>query len=465
MTGASPLGPVALGLLAALVTLLSAMAGEPLVAVALPVAIALAAAVVIRPEAGMMVLILMSYLDGLSDMIFRASPVSGFKIFTALTFLSIILNAHRMQGHLRDAVRSPIAQLTLVFLMVWSLAILFADSRSVAIDWGGRLFTIALLVFLVLMTLRTERQITWAIWALALASAVSGLVLILDVMLNTTLVSTTEAATTARTSGGFDRSSGASQANPTTAATMLLTGTIIALVHALESPRHRKWFMLAAGIGTLAVILSFARSAALVYGIVGCALAVRHGRSRYFGPAFVLAVIGFVAMLPFIPDQYWARLGTMFGGGGDWTLGRRLTYNVIGMELLWQNPILGIGPGNFFEDFTDPEYRYLPGRTLSGRQLHNMYLSVAVEYGLLGFGIFAALILSAFRLCRAVSSAPASPDMAALAVAMRYGMAAYFLTCLFLPNEYNKYTWLLPALSGALFIVNARVKDVPDLQA
>ena len=465
MTLSSPLGPVALGLLAALVTLLSAMAGEPLVAVALPIAIALGAAVVVRPEAGMLVLILISYLDGLSDMVFRASPVSGFKIFTALTFLSILLNAHRMRGHLRDAFRSPIAQLTLVFLMVWALAILFADSRSVAIDWGTRLFTIALLVFLVLMTIRTERLVTWGIWALALASAMSGLVLILDVMLNTTLVSTTEAATTARTSGGFDRSSGASQANPTTAATMLLTGTIIALVHALESPRYRGWFALAAAIGTLAVILSFARSAALVYGIIAVAIAVRYGRSRYFGPAFVLGIIGVIAMLPFIPEQYWSRLGTIFGGGGDWTLGRRLTYNLIGIELLWQHPILGIGPGNFFEDFTDPEYRYLPGRTLAGRQLHNMYLSVAVEYGLLGFGIFAGLIVTAFRLCGAVARSPAAVGLGALAVSLRFGMAAYFLTCLFLPNEYNKYTWLLPALCGALYIVNMRQQAALNFQA
>ncbi|CUH74953.1 O-antigen ligase family protein [Tropicibacter naphthalenivorans] len=451
-----------LGLFAALVTMGAAMAGAPVLAVGLPIALALAAAIVVRPEAGMLVLVFISYLDGLSDMVFRASPVSGFKIFTALTLLSIVLNAHRMRPHLRAAARSPIAQLTLAFLMVWALAILFADSRSQAIAWGGRLFTIALLVFVLLLTIRTERIVALAIGCLALSTLISGVVLILDTLLHTTLVSTTEAATTARTSGGFDRSSGASQANPTTAATMLLTGTIIALVHAIESPRLRGFFTAAAAIGTLAVVLSFARSAALVYAIVMIAIAARYGRSRYFGPAAVLAVIFAIAMLPFVPEQYWNRLGTIFGGGGaDWTLGRRLTYNVIGLELLWQNPILGIGPGNFFEAFTDPAYRYLPGRTLAGRQLHNMYLSVAVEYGLLGFGIFAALIITAFRLTKQVIQAPASADLQALAVALRFGMAAYFLTCLFLPNEYNKYTWLLPALSGALFIVNrARVVTV-----
>jgi O-antigen ligase len=448
---------ICVGLIAALITLAAGLAGHVEIALALPFAILIVALVAVRPEVGMLILIFISYLDGISDMVMRGSPISGFKLFTAVTILGLLLTAHRNGDHFRALLGSRITRLGLLFLMIWALAILSADSRAAAITWGSRIFTIILIMFLVLAALRTQRFITLAIWCLALTSLISGLVVIFDTLFNTTLIATSEAATTARTSGGFDRSSGASQYNPTTAATLLLTGTLVALVHGLESPRFRTFFVACALVGTLAIALSFARSAALVYAIVICVIAVRYGKHRHFGAAMIFATVAALAMLPLIPTQYFDRLASIFDGGGDWTLGRRLTYNVIGIDLVKSNPFLGIGPGNFFQTFTDPEFRYLPGRTLGGRQLHNMYLSVAVEYGMLGFGVFMALIWTGFRMCRDVAHRPANEDMRALAVALSFGMLGYYLTSLFLPNEYNKYTWLLPGLSGALFLINQRL--------
>lgn len=449
-----------LGAFAALLAVAGGKMGADVIAIALPIGLALAGAALARPEVGALALIFVSYLDGLSDMVFKPSILSGFELFLMLTLTAVVMNASSHRDHLRRVFSAPVMLLGLCFIVVWMLAIVFAMDRGVAINWGKRLFFISLITPILMLSLRDARAIRLAIWCLALASLISSVVLLLDVALKTHLVSTTEAATRARTSGGFNRSSGASQANPTTAATMMLCGTVVALVHAIESPRARRFMILVAAVGTMGTVMSFSRSAFLTYMMVIFALGLRYGRHRNFGSAAALGVILLVAMLPFVPAQYFARIGTIFSSNsGDWTLGRRLTYNVIGLELLRQNPLLGIGPGNFYAEFTDPAYRYLPGRTLGGRQLHNMYLSIAVEYGLVGITVFGALIAQAFRACRQVAEAPCRPEFGPLAVSLSYGMMAYFLNCLFLPSEYIKYTWILPALAGALALVNARLRD------
>ena len=156
-----------------------------------------------------------------------------------------------------------------------------------------------------------------------------------------------------------------------------------------------------------------------------------------------------LAALPFIPAEYWKRLGTIFGAGGDWTLGRRLSYNLIGVQLFAEIPIFGIDPGNFAERFADPEFRYYPGRTLLGRELHNMHLSVLTQYGIAGAAAFYGMLAA----LRRVSRNPASERMRIWAGALGLGFVAYLIASLFLPNEYTKYTWVLsgPAATLTLF--------------
>jgi len=442
------------GVLGGLLTLVAASVIHPVVAIALPIAVVMGSIVVAHPSIGALMLILLSYLDGIGDRLFFFSPVSGFKLITAATVLGLLLSAYKNRDHLHDAFRQPTTLWVMGFSAAWLVAILFAQSKSAALDWGPRLMTIKLIFFFVLFALNTPKRVTLGVLFVAMASGISAIILIADTLLGTTLVSTSEAATTARSSEGFDRSSGASQENPTTAATMLLCGTIIALVLAIESPKWRKAMAVCAFLGTSAVVLSFARSAALVYAVIVILLAVRYGQYQKFAPIAVILGICAVAMLPFVPPEYFSRITSIFNSDGDWTLGRRMTYNVIGVDLLTKYPVFGVGPGNFYNIFPDPEYRDLPGRTLFGRQLHNMYLSVAVDYGLFGFTFFMGMILSAFAMLKAIVATPANDDFRALAVALHYGMIAFYIVSVFVPNEYNKYTWLLPGLATAMYLAN-----------
>lgn len=447
-----------LGLFAAVLTLVLSLAIHPIVAIALPIIIAVGAWLSVRPQVAVIMLIFFSYLDGISDKIFAASPISGFKLISAAAVFGLMVTAHRRREFLRAVFAAPITRWAIGFSMAWAVAILMSQSKSHAFDWGMRIVSIKMVFYFVILALKDEEMVKAGVRCLALATAVSAVFLILDIALGVTLISTSEAAISARTAEGFERSSGASQYNPTTAATMLLCGAVLALVHAIETPAYRRVMLAFAFLGVVAVVLSFARSAALVYGVIVILLAIRYGRMRLFAPFVVIAIICAIALLPFIPESYYERISSIFGGGGgDWTLGRRMTYNIIGVDLVLKYPIFGVGPGNFFDLFTDPEYRYLPGRTLLGRQLHNMYLSVMVDYGLIGFAFFMGMILCGFRMLKAVATAPANDDLRALAVALHYAMLAYYMVSVFVPNEYCKYTWLLPALAGSVWLLNNRL--------
>jgi len=445
-----------LGVVAAVLSIAVSLSIDPLVAPLVPIAVMFGCAALAQPVAAVLLLVGLSYLDALGKTVFFFSPVSPFKLFTGIAILALILQSTRFRAGIQHVASTGLFRLYVAFMLAWVVAIMMAESMSQAVSWGADLATVTIILPLILFVLQREDHIKWAIWIVAFASGISALILIADIALGTRLISTSEAATTARTAEGFDRSSGGSNENPTTAATMLLTGTIIALVHAIESPVRRKLFATVAVIGTIGVLLSFARSSLIVYTLIAMVLAVRYRRHRLFPLACAFGVMGVAAMLPFLPESFWDRVLSIFGGGGDWTLGRRLSYNLIGIDLLLQHPITGVGPGNFYSLFAENEYRFLPGRTLGGRQLHNMYLSVAVEYGMIGFACFIGLISAGLRACKITSRAAEGSQTRATAAALYYGMLAYFLVSVFVPNEYNKYTWLLPALGAALYLAEQR---------
>jgi len=112
--------------------------------------------------------------------------------------------------------------------------------------------------------------------------------------------------------------------------------------------------------------------------------------------------------------------------------------------------MLGVGPDNFRIEYTNPEYRWMPGRTFTTRALHNMYLSVAVETGLLGFACFATLLVVALGGLLDSSRHSPSPGARILGEAICFACVPYFVLCLGLPAETSKYTWVLMGLAVAL---------------
>jgi O-antigen ligase len=445
------------GLYGAMMVMAFATLNHPELAIALPIVAVIGLVFAMHPFFAVCCLLFFAQLDGVQDKIFAPSPVGGFKLMAAGAVFGVIVTAFQNRGMVKDGLSQPIAVMGLLFGVSMGVSALGADAKYMAMNSMRRLFSMIIFMYLLIFLITTRERFEKALMILAATSLISGVILILDVKLGLTLVSTSDAATTARTAEGFERSSGGSQYNPTTAATMMLTGVIIALVMLVEQETHKRFYLAAAGIGTLALVFSFARSSFLVYSITALFLFYRYRHHRLIIPAMVIGSLIGVVMLPFVPASYFDRIASIFGGGGgDWTLGRRMTYNVIGVDLLTKHPLFGVGPGNFKAHFVDSGYRYLPGRTMYGRQLHNMHLSIMVEYGLIGATFFYGMVFSAFRGAFRAMRAPVDAHIGVLATAYFYALLAYMLVSVFVPNEYNKYTWIMLGLGAALPRINKK---------
>ena len=446
---------LSLGIAVTGVSLLLGAEFEALQIVFLPIALLLAIALVGRPEYCAYFLIVFSFLDGFSEKFFGILPVSPYKVFTIFAFSSILINSHKLRRHIECLLKTPTFLLFFSFFLCFIVSLVLSENRSNAIDWGSRLFGIMLLFPIVSICLYKKEFVEIGIMLLAVSSGISGVVLVLDMILGTSLISTTEAATTARTAEGINRSSGGSQSNPTTAATMLITGAFVSIILVLEKHKNWRFFSVIAAISIIAVAASLARSASLVLIFLLFVVFLFYARRSYSSSIVVILACFAFLLSPLVPIEYFERLVSIFSGG-DWTLGRRLTYHIVGVDLLLSNPVFGIGPGNFYEFFLLSEYRFLPGRTLGGRQLHNMYLSVFVEYGLVGGLAFVAFLASAFRVIVCSYALSINALSSKFLVALIFSFTAFYLSSAFVPNEYNKYTWLLPALAISYADANKR---------
>jgi O-antigen ligase len=169
--------------------------------------------------------------------------------------------------------------------------------------------------------------------------------------------------------------------------------------------------------------------------------------------AAVVAVIGVIVLI-FLPEEYGERLMSLVTERStDPSLRRRLSYNIIGLDLFRQSPLWGIGPGSFPTHYAQLAYRFVGDAFGGPRMLHNTFLSIGCELGLLGLGLFLALVFVSLRDLRFVAAAcPAGTDDALkrAAEALEIAMVAFFISSFFLPNEHQKYMWVMFAACAAM---------------
>ena len=324
----------------------------------------------------------------------------------------------------------------------WTLS----EHRDAGLDYLVKLAVAILPALGVLLIADRPQRLLAVVWAMIGAGAVSAAIVIVESRTGTRLVSTSVAATTAEFEG-VARSAGGSDQNPTTAAQMLLASTLLA--GALLFSGARAWRIALAGVfalGGLALVLASARSA-LIGLAMGVGLVALSFRRRAFFPLLVIAgIVAGIGAIPFLPPTLVDRFTAIGDFAQDQTLYRRITYLRIGADLISKSPIWGIGPGNFPLYYITDTYRWMPGRELFPRELHNTYLDTATEYGLVGFAIFAALLLHALTAAwRATNAGQAALRHAGFAIGV--ALAGLLVACFFMPHKDMRYLWLTLALA------------------
>jgi O-antigen ligase len=119
-----------------------------------------------------------------------------------------------------------------------------------------------------------------------------------------------------------------------------------------------------------------------------------------------------------------------------------------GIAVWWENPLAGLGMNNFNLYVS----RFAFDGTFGGAPIHNHYLRIAIETGLIGFvlyfGFFAWMVRLAYRLT-AASDRFIAASASALCAAL-IGMAVYFTEDLFYDPIVRMQIWIVMALVAVL---------------
>jgi O-antigen ligase len=249
---------------------------------------------------------------------------------------------------------------------------------------------------------------------------------------------------------------------------------------------HSKWirallvgFFLLALMGIMA---SLSRGGALVAGLVIALWMIRF-RAYRFLPALVAAgVLGGFVMF-FATPRWSERMGTLANVGSadaDASVRTRMVVNEYAARAFVNNPIFGVGY-LYFGRWGVDRIRELrqTGRAdvLAGTEtafvrsrvaIHNSYLHVAAEMGLLGlipYLIFLGLAWSDYsRTWKTAKRFPADPLISKIYLAatfLQIGLAAALVDNLFLSSLRFKSLWVLLALSTVLqHLLRARLAEL-----
>jgi O-antigen ligase len=171
------------------------------------------------------------------------------------------------------------------------------------------------------------------------------------------------------------------------------------------------------------------------------------------------------------PQEYWDRINSITEDKTmeEGTAGQRVFTWGIGWEMFLDNPIFGVGQGNFPWAIGE----YMGGRTwqtksLAGRQAHSLYFTLLPELGLVGVMIFGTMVYLNYRDTRVKDSVvlqvlqvsgrrdKANVEDSEIRRAALYGnailggMIGYLATSTFISTLYYPTFWILMGLAVAL---------------
>jgi O-antigen ligase len=146
----------------------------------------------------------------------------------------------------------------------------------------------------------------------------------------------------------------------------------------------------------LATMLSYSRAGLIqLLSVLFISVGIRIFRKRKI-LGFLLFVAAIGIFLPLIPSKYMERAQTMFKGE-DTAIDVRLTGWKVGLELIKENPINGVGFGMFRYAFAEKAMTSSDIKYKEKLDAHNLYIHTGAELGLIGLLLLLFLIFYTFR--------------------------------------------------------------------
>lgn len=369
----------------------------------------------------------------------------------------------------RGLVSDPVVWWILAYLVVGATGLWFARDTDAVLKHLSDTAKDCIIAGLIFNLLSTRAAFERAVWGLLIVGAVLSALTVYQEITKTydnNYWGFAQAAVRQISTTMDDRARAFGTVNdPNYFGQLLLVLVPLAVWAALNGRTWRgKSFGMAALLLLLAAIgLTFSRGAYLGAVVVLCVYAMYlRLDARYL---LILPLVG--ALLYVAPPEFRARFGTLdemlpgnnAGAYADGSLQGRTVKAEIALTMVADNPIFGVGRGNYRLHYRDYINEIEGAGSNTERDAHSLYLEVAAEQGMVGLAVFVGLLATVWGRLRKAEQLFAAADeyrMAALAVAVKVGFLGYLVTSLFLHGAYGYMLWLQVGMAVALVVIAQR---------
>ncbi len=424
------------------------------------------------PWIGLIALVVITYLR-LSDVLVHFHHLPSIAKPLVALLLGLVIARWVLYGEEPSGWALPTA-LMVAYTVVILLSLFFAANFGTAVGAASDFIKDGIIAVLVVMLLQHTEDFYRAVWALLFAGIFLGTLSVYQYLTGdfgnnfwgfaqAPVLNIVGQTNQPRLAGPIG--------DPNFYAQIMVTLVPLALnrVFAEKRPLWRLLALWALGATALTVIFTFSRGNFLAMMVSLGAMAL------YYRPSLPqVAVVGFVLimLLPLVPPEYTARLGTLtdfIPGQGDVRnevsfRGRTSEWIVAGMMFL-DHPLLGVGLRNYPEYYLDYSSRLGLDPRRENREPHSFYLEIAAENGIAGILVFLAIFYNLFRSIRTAQQRYAragAKEHADLAASFGFALIAYLTAATFIHAAFPRYFWLLTGLGLALLQTSEHYLETKD---
>lgn len=426
---------------------------DPVLALAGAVGLLLAGIVLFSPIAGLSMLLAVSFFEDAAEAGGGPSLTKVLGVLLALAWLGGIAVASRAGVHPRGLVaRQPVLAAALALFTVWAVVShVWATDLSLATDSVTR-FVLNFALFPIVLAFVVEARHVVALFGVLVAASVASI--------GYGLVADPSAGepTEGRLAGAG--------INPNELGAVLVVAVVFGVALGLVRNWHplvRTAAFAGAAISTVGLFLTLSRGAlfGLVVAMLVAPLALGPGRrlaAVAVMAATLVCAVAWFGVVASASDRERVTNPSAEGGSGRTDLWR------VGWRMVEDHPVRGVGAGNF--PVRSVDYLLRPGRTEhdafivdTPKEPHNIYLAVLAELGIVGFLLFATIIVTA--LAAAIGAARqfarrGRPVLDLLSRTLFIGLVGYLAALFFSSQLFEKQFWLLLATGPALLAIAQR---------
>ncbi len=376
-----------------------------------------------------------------------------------------IFSTRAKNEKLRISVHWPIVAYTLVAAASW----------FVATDGTLSLFQVFLLAQMLLFyiyvssNVHSRKEIVWIVWLLLAGAALESLLVLAMALTGhdfsfLRIVGMKTRIDLPGPAGGFTRPGGTVGSPNYTSAYLGMLMTLAVCVWQTQALRRwRRLAILVFFLAAMALACTFSRggwvAVVLSLAILGVSRWRRGGLSGKTAAAAIAGLLLAAAFL-FVPNPISARMM----GDDEGSAHSRIPLMHLAFRVIQANPLLGVGANNFgavMNDYAGSEFRHEWIYTV-----HNQFLLVCAETGVIGLMAYLWILLSVirngWRLWK-VGDEMFSP-LALSIVAAVCGLMSHMFVDIFSGRAVVQIVWLFAALLTAMEAILARERHAPILE-